>query len=70
MKIKDLTKNELETLSPDQLAIVYDLILSLKEKPTMTGNTQGSSYLAVRKALSKCKGSLSEDIISLREDRL
>jgi hypothetical protein len=28
------------------------------------------AYLKVRKALSRCKGSLSDDILLLREDRV
>jgi hypothetical protein len=71
MKIRDKTIKELEGLKPDDLVKVYDLILSLKrdlDKETM-GETV-LPYVKVRQALKSCKGSLSEDIFSGREDRV
>ncbi len=70
MKIKEIAKAELDSLTPDQLTKVYELIVSLKEKEQPSQKTSQSSYLAVRKALSNCKGSLSEDIHLIREDRI
>lgn len=71
MKIKDQAIKELEELKPGELLKVYDLILSLKRKPPgEKGRGDFPAYLRVRKALKQCKGSLSEGILSGREDRL
>lgn len=71
MKMKEQTIKELEELKPNELMKVYDLILALKGKPPKgRGQTTASSYLKVRKALKMCKGSMSDDILSGREDRV
>ena len=71
MKLKEQAIKRLEELKPEALARVYDLITELKRtdkaKKRKTTNTD---YLKVREALKQCKGSLSEDIIQEREDRI
>ena len=64
---------ELDELKPEALAKVYDLITELKRinqakknKPTAAA----ADYIKVREALKQCKGSLSEDIMLEREDRI
>ena len=71
MKIRDQAIKALEELRPTELVKVYDLILSLK-KGSLTGRKEKTipAYLRVRGALKHCKGSLSEDILSVREDRI
>lgn len=71
MKIKEQTVKELETLNPSEMHIVYELIRSLKtsisrkqvEKPH-------KSYQKVRNILKACKGSLSNDVLDARADRV
>ncbi|PIX21499.1 MAG: hypothetical protein COZ69_14470 [Deltaproteobacteria bacterium CG_4_8_14_3_um_filter_45_9] len=71
MKIKDQAIKELKELRPTELIKVYDLILSLKKKPVNSRKEEiVPAYLKVRGALKQCKGSLSEDIISVRQDRI
>jgi len=71
MKVKEQTIKELETLKPDELMMVYDLILPFKGKrPVHRGKEHPAAYMRVRNALKECKGSLSEDILSDREDRI
>ena len=71
MKIKDQAMKELDTLRPSDLLIVYDLMLSLKEKvQEKTTRSPLPAYKRVRAALKGCKGSLSEDIMREREDRI
>ena len=71
MKLKEQAIKRLEELKPEALARVYDLITELKltdqAKKRKKTNTD---YLKVRAALKQCKGSLSEDIIKEREDRI
>jgi len=71
MKLKEQAIKRLDELKPEALARVYDLITELKRtdqvKKRKTTNTE---YLKVREALKQCKGSLSEDIINEREDRI
>lgn len=71
MKIKEQTLKELETLSPSEINIVYDLILSLKNKISrkQTGKPH-QAYKKVRDILKVCNGSLSNDVIITREDRI
>ena len=71
MKMKEQAIKELEALNPADMLKVYDLILSLKEKKIeqpVKGRLPG--YLRVREALKQCKGSMSEDILLSREDRI
>ena len=71
MKIKEQTMKELESLGPSELMTVYEMIISLKARHRKREIREGEpDYLRVRKALKQCKGSLSEDIKLLREDRI
>ncbi|HLE87270.1 MAG TPA: hypothetical protein VI727_06370 [Candidatus Brocadiaceae bacterium] len=71
MKIKEQTIKELESLGPSELMTVYEMIISLKARHGKRESSAGEpSYLRVRKALKQCKGSLSEDIKLVREDRI
>ena len=71
MKIKEQTIKELESLGPSELVTVYEMIISLKARRGKRESREGEpAYLRVRKALKQCKGSLSDDIKSLREDRM
>jgi len=71
MKLKEQTIREIEDLTPRELGSIYDLILCLKNKrPESTIRDSRPHYKKVRTVLSKCKGSLSEDIISARRDRI
>lgn len=71
MKLKEQAKRRLDELEPKGLAQVYDLITEL----TRTGGGRrkravSNDYLKVREALKPCKGSLADDIMQEREDRI
>ena len=71
IKIKDQTIKALDDLQPDELLRVYDMIINLKgTKQTEKVKSCALDYIKVREALSQCKGSLSEDIILERGDRV
>ena len=72
MKIKDQAVKELESLNPSELAAVYEMITSFKKAGRGEPKPRAvePAYLSVRKGLAKCKGSLSDDILLLREDRV
>ncbi len=71
LNIKEQTIKELDKLKPEALAKVYDLITELKRtNQAKKSKTAATGYLKVREALKQCKGSLSEDIIQEREDRI
>lgn len=71
MKLQDEAIKEIKQLPPNTLARVYDFILSIKkEHPLITKRTAPAPYLRARNILKKCKGSMAEDIISARRDRL
>lgn len=72
MKVRSQAIEELGLLNPTELLKVYNLILSLRGTSHGNGQTQkpGTAYLRTRQALKNCKGSLSQDIILEREDRV
>lgn len=71
MKLKDQAIKGLEELKPGDLLKVCDQIISLKRRrPEEKRKRDVIAYIRVRRALKQCKGSLSEDILSGREDRL
>lgn len=71
MKIKEQAIKELESLGPSELVTVYEMITSLKARLREPRTRIGEpAYLRVREALSRCTGSLSDDILLLREDRV
>lgn len=71
MKAKEQIIEELENLDPEDMLRVYDLILTLKPKYHVKKKKKPSlSYQIVRKELKDLKGSLCEDILWTREDRL
>ena len=71
MKLKEQAIKRLEELKPEALARVYDLIKELKRTDQAKKRKKtNTNYLKVREALRQCKGSLSEDIIKEREDRI
>ncbi len=71
MKLQDETIKEIKQLPPNALSRVYDFILSIrKEYPQTTKRTVPAPYLRARNILKKCKGSMAEDIINARRDRI
>jgi len=71
MKLQDETIREIEQLPVSELLRVYDLVVSLKRKQVSPREASTPSpYLKARSILSKCSGSMADDLISAREDRL
>lgn len=70
MKIKEQAIKDMDALKPSDMLVVYDLILSLKERAPGKAITPPSAYKKVREVLKGCKGSMSEDILRFREDRI
>jgi len=71
MKLKEQAIKKLDELKPEALARVYDLIVELKRSEQgEKSKTTTADYIKVREALKQCKGSLSDDIIQEREDRI
>lgn len=71
MKLKEQAIKKLDELKPEALARVYDLIIELKRtNQTKKNKATTADYIKAREALKQCKGSLSEDIIQEREDRI
>lgn len=71
MKLKEQAIKKLDELKPEALARVYDLITELKQtNQAKKSKMTIPDYMKVREALKQCKGSLSEDIIQEREDRI
>jgi len=71
VNIKEQTIKELKKLKPEAITKVYDLITDLKRtNKAKKSKTTTAGYLKVREALKQCTGSLSEDIVQEREDRI
>jgi hypothetical protein len=71
MNVKEQAVRELDALRLSELLIVYDLILSLKSRVKKTRVKKPlHAYLKVREALSGYKGSMANDVLAAREDRM
>ena len=70
MKIKEETIKELNKLPPYQLSKVYDFIQAIKKEPAQPLRRSQASYLRAREILKKCSGSLADDIVADRDDRV
>lgn len=71
MKLKERAIEEIQELEPQEVTSVYNLILALKkERPSRRTQKGVAPYKRAREILSKCEGSLAEDIIREREDRV
>ncbi|MBC8525733.1 MAG: hypothetical protein ISS28_01945 [Candidatus Cloacimonetes bacterium] len=71
MKIKEKTIQEIKNLDADNLMFIYEIILSIKNRKKLFRSVDVSSaYKRVRELLKDLKGSLSDDIILDREDRV
>jgi hypothetical protein len=72
MKVKTKILENIEALDTRDLLQVYNLILDLQERPPQIPQQKlgHSACLLVREALKGCKGSLSNDIRLLREERI
>ncbi len=70
MKIKEKAMKELDSMTPSEVIVLYDLMRSLKARAKERLLTHSKAYLKVREALSECKGSLSRDVLMGREDRI
>ncbi len=71
MKIKEVAINELGELTPRDLFKVYDFMVSIRDKKNnQLIRRHPSAYIRVRQILKECRGSLSNDILLNREDRI
>jgi hypothetical protein len=71
MQAKERLKKEIESLDPHNILRVYDLVLSLKNQDKKAeAKKAGNGFLRTRLALKNCAGSLSDDIIEERNDRI
>lgn len=75
MRAKEKIIQELNHLNRTEILKVYNLISALKSNvpqgdKAKRGRRFSTAYLKAREALKNCKGSLAEDIIAGREDRV
>jgi len=71
MKLLEKTVKELHSLEPTQMSAVYEMVKQLKEPHKIKNGVKTSSaHLRIREILRQCKGRLSEDITSSRQDRI
>mgnify|MGYP005856337939 CR=1 FL=1 len=69
MTIKEKTIRELESLDTDKIRIVYDIIRTLKRSPGEKSESMKNVQM-VRDALKNVSGSMSDDIIKDRLERI
>ena len=75
MKAKEKIIQELNYLNRMEILKVYNLISALKSNMSQGDKAKrtrrfSTAYLKAREALKNCKGSLADDIIAGREDRV
>jgi hypothetical protein len=69
MSIKERTIKELESLGPDDLLRIHDLILLLKSRAKSGPLAVPGTFEEVQRLLATCPGSLADDIIRGRAER-
>ena len=70
MKLKEETIKEINQLPPEELIRVYDFIQFIKKEQIKGGTKERPPYLRSREILRKCEGSLADDIINGRKERV
>jgi len=70
MPVKERLIREIQNLTTEDIINVYEMVLDLKNKKPIPRKKKKPAYLKIQKILKKCPGSLSDDISSLREDRI
>ena len=71
MKAKEQVIEALGTMKPADLLKIYNMVLSIKSgTERLQPKSQVKAYLKVRESLKNCQGSLANDIILDREERL
>mgnify|MGYP006294006933 CR=1 FL=1 len=68
-KIKEKTIQAIESLEPNELLIIYDIIKNYTGQKEKTYDNI-EYYKNIRKILNRCKGSISNDIIKARGERI
>jgi hypothetical protein len=69
MQAKKRLAKEIDSLDTHDILRVYDLVSTLKNKEKRVEPLK-KGYLRARLALKNCKGSLSDDIIKERTERI
>ncbi|MCP4218234.1 MAG: hypothetical protein GY765_26600 [bacterium] len=71
MKIREQVIKELSDLNPIEVLRVYYFIRSFKSGTADTKRRGTcSAYLKTRKALRNCSGTLADDVLADREERI
>jgi excisionase family DNA binding protein len=70
-EVKELLIKDLDQLSVRNIEKIYDLATTLKEEEASVRNSDSlDAYMRVRQALSSFSGSLADDLLKERNDRL
>jgi len=72
MTLRDTVLEEVGRLPADKLSIVHQIVALIRqEQPVARKKKAGSrAHLRAQRILSKCRVSLSRDIVDAREDRV
>jgi hypothetical protein len=72
MKLMEDVVKDMETLEPEAVLAIHDLIRSLKARREVPPAPRRASvaYERVREALRACRGQLADDVRLLREERV
>lgn len=70
MRLKEQTIHELEGLNPVELSKVYEMIRLVKSSRTQPESSRPEYFILAQEALTACSGSLANDIIHERGDRI
>jgi hypothetical protein len=71
MRLREITIAEIAQLDPDELSLIHDMIRRVRSmRAARKPLHEPGGAERVRAALSACRGSLSDDVDLLREDRV
>jgi hypothetical protein len=70
MEIRERTIDEIKKLDSNSLSTLYEIVMSMKKSHNGKKKNSLFSYQRVRESLRNVKGSLSEEIVRDRDDRI
>jgi hypothetical protein len=71
MKLREAILKDVEALDASDVLALHGVIVMLKAHHVPSpASSMATAYLKVRRALRSCAGSLGDDVIQMRDDRI
>ena len=70
MQLKERTLHALGELNSIELSYIYETIQLVKNNRTLSASARTEFFLQTQEALANCTGTMAQDIITERGDRI